>query len=254
MAFVLALGLPLTLLAGPEGKTPPAPAVSILLKDRHGHVVPARSGGTYSGGGLIDVQQPAPDTVLVLMTGAVVATDHPCHGSSESQSFELEQCFDVVFEKPEVKAAKLVVEGRVVGLLRGGRAGAASESGGCATVTCGGTGLGTVCVPEHDVAGCESLSINDKIGPVGVPVAPGSHTLHARWRVLATHPKALLGKSASAEFAPDPALDPIWVGGPRDPFHGLGKKDFGLQLTLRLAEETSQAPNGENAKGEKADK
>jgi hypothetical protein len=152
-------------------------------------------------------------------------------------TFDLEQCLDVVFEKPEVKGARLTVEGRVVGLLRGGREGAASESGGCATVTHGNTALVTLCVPDHAVAGCESLSLNDHSGPVGVPIGPGPHTLHAHWHIEATHPKALVGKSASAEFAPEPALDPLWVGGPRDPFHGVGKKEFGYQLILRVAPE-----------------
>jgi hypothetical protein len=237
LAAVLGLGLPLTLAAGPEKGTPPAPAVSFLLRDRHGHVIPVRGGTTFSGGGLIDVQQPAPDTILILMTGAAVATDHPCRDSAAILNFQLEQCFDVVLEKPEAKAARLTIEGRVVGLLRGGRTGAASETVGCATVSRDGTCLTTLCVPDHAVAGHESLSINDHAGPVVVSVCPGSHTLQAGWQMSATHPKALLGKAASAEFAPEPALDPLWVGGPRDPFHGLGKKDFGLLLTLRLTED-----------------
>jgi hypothetical protein len=66
--------------------------------------------------------------------------------------------------------------------------------------------------------------------------------LHAGWHLEATHPKALLGKSASAEFAPDPALDPLWVGGPRDPFHGATKKDFGFQIILKANGEIAPAP------------
>jgi len=236
------LGLALPLRAAE--KPPPGPAVTILLKDRHGHVVPARDHHTWSGGGTIDVQQPSPDTVLVLMTGGVVAPGHPCHATSSSMAFDLEQYFDVVFEKPDLKSAKLTVEGRVVGLLRGGRNGSASESGGCATVICGGAGLVTLCVPDHGVGGCESLSINDRAGPTTVPVGPGPHTLHAQWNIVASHPKALIEKAASAEFAPDPALDPLWVGGPRDPFHGAGKKDFGFLLILRVTEDAAPEANG----------
>jgi hypothetical protein len=45
-----------------------------------------------------------------------------------------------------------------------------------------------------------------------------------------------LGKSASAEFAPDPALDPLWISY-WEPFHGAGKKDFGFQVILKVAGE-----------------
>ena len=58
--------------------------------------------------------------------------------------------------------------------------------------------------------------------------------LHAGWQVSATHPKALLGQAASAEFAPDPALDPLWISY-WEPFHGAAKKDFGFQVTLKVA-------------------
>jgi hypothetical protein len=243
MMVVLALALPLPLRAGPEAKGPPGPQVSILLRDRHGHVMPAHAGHTWSGGGLIDVQQPAPDTVLVLMTGGVAAPGHPCHLTQATMTFDLEQLFDVVFERP-VKGAKLNIEGRVVGLLRGGRQGTASESGGCATVAYGGAGLVTLCVPDHSVAGCESLSINDRAGPAEVPVGAGPHTLHAHWDLAAAQPRALIEKAASAEFAPEPALDPLWVGGPRDPFHGAGKKDFGLLFVLKVTEMPPPEANG----------
>jgi hypothetical protein len=42
--------------------------------------------------------------------------------------------------------------------------------------------------------------------------------------------------AASAEFAPDPALDPLWISY-WEPFHGAAKKDFGFQLTMKVAPE-----------------
>jgi len=231
---VLALVLPISLTAGARPDTS-APVVSFVLSDRHGHVAPVRTVATYSGGGLVDVQQSAPDTIVVTMTGAVVAAAHPCHATSATMSFDLEQCFDVVFEKPDIKAAKLTAEARVTGLLRGGRAGAVAESNGCATITRDGIGLVTLCVPDHGANGCENLSINDRSGSEAAIVGAGPHILHASWHIAASQPKAVLGRSASADFAPEPAVDPLWVGGPRDPFHGLNKKDFGFQVILRVA-------------------
>ena len=261
-AILTAVLLPLVLLAGQEPtKVPPgtpvtitvqpavpaAPTVSITLKDRHGHVTPERAGCTHTGGGNLDVQQPSPDTVVITMTGAAVATGGP-HGSTATLTFDLEQCFDVVFEKPTVKAARVSVEGRVIGLLRSGcKGGTASESNGCATIVCGGSSLVTLSVPDHAAAGGENLSINDKAGPVDAPIGVGAHTLHQSWLVSAAHPRALLGKAASAEFAPDPALDPLWISY-KESFHGAVKKDFGFQIIVKVAEDTPSEPRKENGK------
>ena len=53
----------------------------------------------------------------------------------------------------------------------------------------------------------------------------------------ASHPKKLLPcKAASAEFAPDPALDPLWISA-FEPFHGAQKKDFGFRVTIKVEPE-----------------
>ena len=243
MRTLLTVAIALAVLAPvAEGAEPKVPPVSILLRDRHARIVPIRDGTAHSGGGNIDVQQPAPDTVVITLTGAVSAADHPC-GSSALMSFDFEQMLEVVFEQPDVKGAKLAIEFRVIGLLRSGRKGTASECG--ASVTLGGPTAVTLTLPERTAVGGESLSINDKSGPAELAVAAGPQTLHACWQLSAAHPKALLGKSASAEFAPEPALDPLWVGGPRDPFRGAGKKDFGLQITLKVVADTPPAPKAD---------
>jgi hypothetical protein len=41
-------------------------------------------------------------------------------------------------------------------------------------------------------------------------------------------------QAASAEVAPDPALDPLWICY-WESFHGAAKKDFGFQVTLKVA-------------------
>ena len=54
--------------------------------------------------------------------------------------------------------------------------------------------------------------------------------LHQQFHILAGAPQALLPcKASSAEFAPDPALDPLWISY-WEPFHGTAKKDFGSRL------------------------
>ena len=251
LAGALALALPLPVLAGPDSKTvppgtpvtitvqpaqPASPTVTITLKERHGHATPENSGCTHTGGCNIDVQQPSPDTIVITMTGAAVATGG-LKGSTATVNFDLLQCFDLVFEKAEVKAAKITLEGRVIGVLRSGpKGGCASASDGGASITAD-TTLVSVAVPDHSVSGGENLSINDKGRSANAILTAGAYTLHQTWQVSASHPKALLGKAVSAEFAPDPAIDPLWLSY-KEPFHGAAKKDFGFQITIKVAEET----------------
>jgi hypothetical protein len=92
-----------------------------------------------------------------------------------------------------------------------------------------------VCAPAHFVGAGENLSLNDHTGPVSAQVVPGKYTLCQTFRVAVSHAKNLLPcKAASAEFAPDPALDALWISS-FEPFHGAVKKDFGLQVTLKVA-------------------
>ncbi|HEV3083415.1 MAG TPA: hypothetical protein VGY66_26765 [Gemmataceae bacterium] len=233
-------GIPVTITVVP-GAAPPPP-VSITLGARHAHVTPERAGFTHTGAGNIDVAQPSPDVVVVTMTGVAVAGGHPAKASLATMSFDLTQAFEVSFDNPKVKKAKVSIEGKVIGLLRSERkgCGTASEGPGCTSITSDNAALATLCVPEHSVAAGENLSINDHDGPVEVAIVPGKYTLHQTFVILATHNKSLrLTKAVSSEFAPDPALDPLWISY-WEPFHGAAKKDFGLQVTIKVAEDTSK--------------
>jgi hypothetical protein len=240
--FVSLIGLTTmagVLLADEKNKPePPPPAATITLLDRHGQVLPHRQGFHHTGGGNIDVAQPTPDALVITMTGVAVAGGHPFKDSSASQDFDVSQCFEVALEKANGKNAKLTLEARVIGLLRshckGG--GVAEETGGCATIGGDSAEAVALAVPSHAVSGGESLSVNDHIGPITVALAPGKYTLHQAFRVAASHPRCAVGKAASAEFAPDPALDPLWISY-FEPFHGASKKDFGFQVTIKVAPE-----------------
>ena len=82
-----------------------------------------------------------------------------------------------------------------------------------------------------------------------MPVTAGKYLLRQTFRVSATaHATVLPTKGPSAEFAPDPAIDPLWLSY-KEPFHGAVKKDFGFQLTLKVTEETEpeKPENGDKA-------
>jgi hypothetical protein len=219
----------------------PAPDVSIVLGPRTGHVTPCRSGCAHTGGGNIDVQQPSPDTLVATMAGVAVATGAPFTPAEASLTFELTQAFEVSFDKPSVKAAKLTLEGRVIGFLRSHKLGGAMELGGADVSGPAGTPV-SITLPEHAVAGCESLAVNDKEGPCSAVIQAGKFCLHQRFLVRAFMPAtALPCKAPSAEFAPDPALDPLWIS-PKEPFHGAAKKDLGFQVTIKVAPEEVPEP------------
>jgi hypothetical protein len=224
---------------------PPGQAVTIDLGARRSQGTPLRTGFTHTGGGNIDVQQPAPDTVVITMTGVAVAGGHPCKDSVAALTFDLVQEFEVSLARPETKKAKLTLEARVIGLLR-----SHCRGGGSATITCpahavvtpsgaatGVPALVSVSLPGRSAAAGENVSVNDREGPVGATVTAGKYSLHQAFGVQAAHPKSILPcKAASAEFAPDPALDPLWISA-FEPFHGAVKKDFGFQVILKVAAE-----------------
>jgi hypothetical protein len=219
----------LPLLASPARAEEKAvtPAVSITLFDRDGHVTPIKGKCTHTGGGLIDVATPSADTVVITMSGAVLA--------NSDMKFELDQCFQVNFDDPKVKKAKLTVEGRVIGLLRSHCKGHAEQSEACASVRSGPQVLATVCVPPHGVAGGENLTVNCHRGPESCSVFAGKFTLHQAF-CIGAHSSCVLMKRPSAEFAPDPALEPLWISS-REPFHGISKKDLGFQVILKVVAE-----------------
>ncbi|MCS6850097.1 MAG: hypothetical protein NZ700_02875 [Gemmataceae bacterium] len=218
-----------------------APPVSIILKDRNARAVPTRACLNHTGGGNIDVQQPSPDTIVVTMTGTAVAYGGPMGAATAGWNIDLEQCFEISFDDPKVKKAKLTIEGRVVGLLRssckGG--GSAGFSAATASIAVNHSDLVAINVPGKSVSSGENLSVNDQAGPVSVPVQAGTYTLNQTFQISTCQPRCILPcKAPSAEFAPDPALDPLWISN-WEPFKGASKKDFGFQVTVRVAADSS---------------
>ena len=171
--------------------------------------------------------------------------------------FELEQCFEMSFDNPKVKKGKLTMEGRVIGLLRSHcHNDMAAYDDACAAVGVGPTCIVKLCVPPHSVGGKQSLWRQRSRRPLQRSGGAGKYTLRQTFRVSAmAHPTVMPTKGPSAEFAPDPAIDPLWLSY-REPFHGAIKKDFGFQIILRVAEETEPAApeNGEKPQGPSREK
>ncbi len=186
----------------------------------------------------MDVAQPAPDTLIVTMTGVAVAGPHPIKESSAALSFQLDQCFEIALDNSKSKRAKLTLEGRVIGLLRSHKGGGEARHGPAHAAIYGGdTEVLFLDVPSQCIADGDNLSINDRRGPDSAMLGVGDYHLRQTFVVAASHPHSFrLCKAASAEFAPDPALDPLWISY-WEPFHGAAKKDFGFQVVVKVAAE-----------------
>jgi hypothetical protein len=132
-------GLLAASLAAAELPQPAPPAVQLLLGPGEGTATPHRTCCAHAGGGNVLVTQPANDTIATSMTGVVVAKGAPLGDGVASYNFELTQDFEVVVSDPKVPAAKLLMEARVVGLLRSPKC-------------CGGSA--SVSIPAHAVVRC----------------------------------------------------------------------------------------------------
>ncbi len=201
-----------------------------------------RVGFTHTGGGLINVATPDTDTIVVTFTGVVVAGAHPCKDSSAEMNFDLNQVLEVSWDSKDVKACKVTMDGQVVGVLRseckGG--GTATEAAGNFTLSGEGSEPLSLIVPPHSVAG-DNLGVNCHGGPVSASIKAGKYVLHGCWAIQATHPRGLCpDKAASADFDPA-AADPLWISY-WEPFHGITKTNFGLQVTLKISDDTANLP------------
>jgi hypothetical protein len=230
--------------------TAAAPPVSLIVGDRNGHVTPSKAMCSHTGGGLIDVASPSPDVVIITMTGIAVR--------NASMRFDLDQRFEISYDDPKTKKAKLTVEARVVGLLRGEKKGCAEYDDATVSIGCAAAAtpepaaLLAITVPPHSVCGCgEALAVNDHGGPRWMPAPAGKYNLHQTFHISA-HTDSCICKGPSAEFAPDPALDPLWINY-WEPFHGVKKDSFGFQVILKVAADTEES-NGEKKAESNGDK
>jgi hypothetical protein len=208
----------------------------VILKptQRDGYAAPSHHCSALTGGGAVTVLQPAPDTLIITLTGAAAAKANPFAPSMAGLEAAVEQQFEVVFPGG-VKPARLILEGRVLGLLRseGLKSGSAELVQATADVHHDSQPLIGLNFPPKSVNGREALAVNLAEGPACVPVGPGCHGLNLSLHIAASQSRSLCPHISSAEFAPPPALPPTWIHAP-DPFGGVDRSGLGFQVTVRV--------------------
>src|SRR5262249_1711279 len=159
----------------------------------------------------------------------------PFAPSMASLEAAVEQQFEVIFPAG-FKPAHLILEGRVLGLLRseGLKSGSAELVQATAAVHNDSQTLVGLNFPPKSVHGREALAVTLADGPACVPVGPGCHSLHLSLHITASQSCSLCPHISSAEFAPPPALPPTWIHFP-DPFGGVDRSGLSFQVTVRVA-------------------
>ena len=95
------------------------PPVEFIVIPGEASAVTAKLGVAWANGGVIAVDQPNPTTLVITMSGITATNADLCATSVANYRFELTQGFAVNFNSPLVTGAKLTLESRVLGLLRG---------------------------------------------------------------------------------------------------------------------------------------
>lgn len=219
----------------PKTRFPGAPPDLLTLHEWSGQVTPQQRGFAHLGAGTIDAAQHDSRTLVVTMTSAAVAGAHPCHDSVAAQDFDFIQELELAPARVGGKL-RLSVEVRATGALRSHAKGLA-EASGDAAITRGPDVIAMIGIPPHNASSGQNVSVNDANATPPLVVEPGRYSLHVRFHTAAQHPRSILPcKAASADFAPDDALDPLWISA-HEPFHGVDRKQFGFQVIVRVAGE-----------------
>jgi hypothetical protein len=206
---------------------------TIVIGPRSACVTPTSSRQARADGGVIDVGSQGPGVLAVTMTGAVAANAHLGHSSTATETFHLEQEFEITCSDSATCLVKLTFESLLIGLVRSKHKASASVKLASAKV-CPLEGSGATLVlahPANTVEAGESRLCNlnlDRVTDNRMPL--GKYRLVADF-VLTAEAAGIADGHSLADFSPTAALPTDWVR-TRDPFQGADKKDFGFKLIL----------------------
>lgn len=229
----------------PSQAQAPAPTCSIILGPRTACVTPSTTRQARADGGFIDVTTPSPNVLAMAMSGAVAANAFLGHTSAATETFHLEQEFDIECSAPDIEATglRLTVESALAGFIRSKHRADAGVRMASAKICVAGspeTLLVVVHPPQH-VAGDEGRLCNQHLPVIRVDrMPPGKYLLVADF-VLSCQAGGISDGHAAADFSPSTALPADWVRA-RDPFQGVDKKDFGFKLVLTAELSESDKP------------
>ena len=209
------------------------PTISITLGPRTACVTPETTRQARADGGIVDIVLPSPNVLAANLTGTAAANAVLGCESSVSQTFHLEQEFEIAASETGIRDVALTLESTLVGLVRARHKGSAGVRLASAKICPVGWPESPLVVmhPAFVVAATGAKLCNQRLPPIKIPTMPvGLYVLVADF-VLVSDAAGLTDGHSAADFSPTTTLPADWVRA-RDPFQGVDKKDFGFHLTL----------------------
>jgi len=209
------------------------PTCAVTLGPRTACVTPTTSRQARTDGGIIDIQLPSPNILSASLTGTVAANAFLGGGSSSTETFHLEQEFEVAGPDAKASEVALSMESTLVGLVRAKhKAGASARVASAKICPVGWPDSPLVVVhPPFEVAGTGGRLCNQRLPTIKIPAMPvGRYILVADF-VLNSDASGVTDGHSAADFSPSTTLPTDWVRA-RDPFQGVDKKDFGFKIIL----------------------
>jgi hypothetical protein len=228
------------------GRAAEGPPYRIVVRARSAEAAPEANRDGQTSGGYIEVVHRAPDTVVILMQGAVVAGAEQHRAGTAALRFALDQELEIVATRPGLRPPQLALAGQVIGTLQA-KGGSAEQGPACAAVMAAGQPLLAVNLKPHAVAGEQNLFVNDREVVPEVVVLPGAYCVHQTFQLSASAPppaKCVLPytvPAASAVFDPDPRLEGPWIQALRA-FRNVPRRDFGFSILVHVSEAPPTPP------------
>ncbi len=186
-------------------------------------------------GGTTDVTTASPNVLSMAMSGSVAANAFLCHTSSATETFHLEQEFEVECSDSAAESVRLSLESSLVGFVRSKhKAGAGVKMASAKVCLPGAPETPLIVVhPPLRVEGDNGRLCNQHLPLVRVDKMPlGKYVLFADF-VIDCNAGGICDGHSAADFSPSTSLPSDWVR-TRDPFQGVDKKDFGFKLVLTV--------------------
>ena len=223
----------------PAADPPVEKVCKITLGPRTACVTPTTSRQARADGGIANVELNTQNAIVAVLTGTVAANAILGCESVATQTFHVEQEFEIVGPDPADRDVSLTMESTLIGLVRAKHKGSAAVRLASAKICPFGwpeTPL-VMIHPPLGVGGTGGRLCNQRLPLIKVPTMPTGRYILTADLVIAADAAGVADGHSAADFSPSTTLPADWVRS-RDPFQGVDKKDFGFLVAL-IAEPTS---------------
>jgi hypothetical protein len=213
---------------------------TITLGPRNACATPKTTRQARAEGGATEVTTPASNVLAMSMSGSVASNAFLGQTSTATETFHLEQEFEISCSDSSTCFVRLTLESALVGFVRSKHKAGASVKVASAKICLPGSAETPFIVvhPPMVVEGDDGRLCNQHLPLIKVDKLPLGHYVLIADFVLTSEAGGVLDGHSAADFSPSTSLPTDWVR-TRDPFQGVDKKDFGFKLLF-----TADPPEG----------